>query len=147
VVEESGREQDVAITQHPKTEERLALEPPFSNKDVTLRPAPSLAESISTRKITSAGVHILAPNSQLGKDVTKGSLKWCLNGATLSWQSRTGGQWSRTTASDLAKIAKVNVEHIKTWPRISPILNFSKRIKIAFQNKRTFFFSSTSRDL
>merc|ERR1739845_319095 len=108
VVEESGREQDVALTQHPKTEERLALEPPFSNKDVTLRPVPSLAESISTRKITSAGVHILAPSSQ----------------------SRTGGRWSRTTASDLAKIAKVNVEHIKTWPRISPILNFSKRIKI-----------------
>ena len=41
VVEESGREQDVVITQHPKMEEKLALEPPFSNKDVTPKPAVS----------------------------------------------------------------------------------------------------------
>ena len=41
VVEESGKEPDVVITQHPKTEEKLALEPPFSNKDVTPKPAVS----------------------------------------------------------------------------------------------------------
>ena len=41
VVEESGREQDVVITQHPKMEEKRALEPPLSNKDVTLKPAVS----------------------------------------------------------------------------------------------------------
>ena len=41
VVVESGREQDVVITQHPKTEEKLALEPPFNNKNVTPKPAVS----------------------------------------------------------------------------------------------------------
>ena len=39
VAEESGRGQEVAITRHPKTEEKLALEPLFNNKDATLKPA------------------------------------------------------------------------------------------------------------
>ena len=39
VAEESGGGQEVAITRHPKTEEKLALEPLFNNKDATLKPA------------------------------------------------------------------------------------------------------------
>ena len=39
VVEESGRGRDVATTQHPKMEGKLALEPPFNNRNVTPKPA------------------------------------------------------------------------------------------------------------
>ena len=41
VAEESGRGPDVAITRHPKTEEKLVLESPFNNKDATPKHAVS----------------------------------------------------------------------------------------------------------
>merc|ERR1712141_546845 len=39
VVEESERGQDDAITQHPKTEGKLVLGPPFKNQNATPNPA------------------------------------------------------------------------------------------------------------
>ena len=48
---------------------------------------------------------------QLGKDVTKGSHKSCLNGATTNWHSRTGDSWLRTIASGPVKIAEVHTAY------------------------------------
>ena len=71
VVVESGREQDVVITQHPKMEEKLALEPLFNNKDATLKPAVrSQSFNLSS--------YIFMSHNIINKIVTNIEIKHCI---------------------------------------------------------------------